>query len=38
MFNEELRKFAAEIEIELNAEQLEKFEIFYKLVIEWNAK
>lgn len=38
IFREELKKFAAEIKIELNAEQLEKFEIFYKLVIEWNEK
>lgn len=38
MFSEELKKFAAEIKIELGAEQLEKFEIFYGLVTEWNAK
>ena len=38
MFREELKKFAAEIKIELTAEQLEKFEIFYRLVVEWNAK
>lgn len=38
MFREELKKFAAEIKIELDAEQLEKFEFFYKLVVEWNEK
>ena len=38
MFREELRKFAAEIKIELDAEQLEKFEIFYKFVTDWNEK
>lgn len=38
MFRKDLKKFAAEIKIELDAEQLEKFEIFYKLVAEWNEK
>lgn len=38
MFREELKKFATEIKIELNAEQLEKFEIFYQMVVEWNEK
>ncbi len=38
MFCEELKKFAAEIKIELDTEQLEKFEIFYKMVVEWNEK
>ena len=38
MFCEELKKFAAEIKIELDMEQLEKFEIFYRMVVEWNEK
>lgn len=38
MFREELKRFATEIKVELNAEQLEKFEIFYRLVAEWNTK
>lgn len=38
MFCEELKKFASEIKIELDMEQLEKFEIFYKMVVEWNEK
>lgn len=38
MFREELKKFAAEIKINLDEIQLEQFEIFYKSVVEWNEK
>ncbi|MBR6013145.1 MAG: 16S rRNA (guanine(527)-N(7))-methyltransferase RsmG [Selenomonadaceae bacterium] len=38
MFCENLKELAEEIKIELNDEQLKKFEIFYNLVIEWNEK
>lgn len=38
MFCENLKELAEEIKIELNDEQLKKFEIFYKMVIEWNEK
>lgn len=38
MFREDLKSLAAQIEIELDEVQLEQFEIFYKLVVEWNKK
>lgn len=38
MIREDLKLFAAQINIELNETQLEQFEIFYKLTVEWNKK
>lgn len=38
MFCENLKELAAKIKIELDDEQLKKFEIFYKMVVEWNEK
>ena len=38
MFREDLKILAEQIQIELDEIQLERFEIFYKLVVEWNQK
>ena len=38
MFCENLKELAAKIKIELDERQLEQFEIFYKLTVEWNEK
>lgn len=38
MFREDLKLLVAQIQIELDEVQLEQFEIFYKLVVEWNKK
>ena len=38
MFRKNLKEFAEKIKIELDDDQLKKFEIFYKMVVEWNEK
>lgn len=38
MFCEDLKELAEKIKIELDERQLQQFEIFYRLVVEWNEK
>lgn len=38
MFCENLKELAEKIKIELDENQLQQFEIFYRLVVEWNKK
>ena len=38
MFEQELERASALYGLPLNAKQIEKFAIYYRLLIEWNAK